>query len=390
MMCMRNVILLIMCLCLGLTVKAEGNSNSELSNVIYAESLAAKAGSTVTMSVKMKNEVAMTGFQFDMVLPEGITVAKDEDGFDLIELSTERTTAKKTDYFNSAVQLDGSIRVMCSSTKSYTFGGNEGEVATVQLIIADEVEPGEYTVELNNIVMSDADAQTYKVSQTTAVITIEAVPVIPDNTIYMDSTSAVVGTQAVLSVKMKNVVAMTGFQFDLVLPEGMTVAKDEDGFDLIELSTERTSAKKTDFFNSASQTDGSIRVMASSTRSYTFEGNDGEVATITVNLAPDMAEGDYDVVMKNIVMSDADAKVYKVDKEVATLTVVKKTIVRGDANGDGVISVGDLTLIAAYILGDRENAIDLEAADSNYDGVLSVGDLTGLAAAILNGGKWEE
>lgn len=390
MMCMRNIILLIMCLCLGLNAKAEGTSDSQQPNVVYAESLAAKAGSTVTMSVKMKNEVAMTGFQFDMVLPEGFTVAKDEDGFDLIELSTERTTAKKTDYFNSAVQLDGSIRVMCSSTKSYTFGGNEGEVATVQLIIADEVEPGEYTVELNNIVMSDADAQTYKVSQTTAVITIEAVPVIPDNTIYMDSTSAVVGTQAVLSVKMKNVVAMTGFQFDLVLPEGMTVAKDEDGFDLIELSTERTSARKTDFFNSATQTDGSIRVMASSTRSYTFDGNDGEVATITVNLAPDMAEGDYDVVMKNIVMSDADAKTYKVDKEVATLTVVKKTIVRGDANGDGVISVGDLTLIAAYILGDRENAINLEAADSNYDGVISVGDLTGLAAAILNGGEWIE
>lgn len=379
-----------MCLCLGLVAKAEGTSYSQLPNVVYAESLTAKAGSTVTMSVKMNNEVAMTGFQFDMVLPEGITVPKDEDGFDLIELSTERTTAKRTDYFNSAVQPDGSIRVMCSSTKSYTFNGNEGEVATVQLNIADTIEPGEYTVVLNNIVMSDANAQTYKVSQTTAVVTIEAEPVIPDNTIYMDSTSAVAGTQAVLSVKMKNVVAMTGFQFDLVLPEGMTVAKDEDGFDLIELSSERTSSKKTDFFNSAVQADGSIRVMASSTKSYTFDGNDGEVATIKVDIDPDLAEGDYSVVMKNIVMSDADAKTYKVDKEVATLTVVKKTIVRGDANGDGIISVGDLTLIAAYVLGDRDNEIDLEAADSNYDGILSVGDLTGLAAAILNGGEWEQ
>lgn len=379
-----------MCLCLGLVAKAEGTSYSQLPNVVYAESLTAKAGSTVTMSVKMNNEVAMTGFQFDMVLPEGITVPKDEDGFDLIELSTERTTAKRTDYFNSAVQPDGSIRVMCSSTKSYTFNGNEGEVATVQLNIADTIEPGEYTVVLNNIVMSDANAQTYKVSQTTAVVTIEAEPVIPDNTIYMDSTSAVVGTQAVLSVKMKNVVAMTGFQFDLVLPEGMTVAKDEDGFDLIELSSERTSSKKTDFFNSAVQADGSIRVMASSTKSYTFDGNDGEVATIKVDIDPDLAEGDYSVVMKNIVMSDANSDTYKVAESVATLTVVKKTIVRGDANGDGIISVGDLTLIAAYVLGDRDNEIDLEAADSNYDGILSVGDLTGLAAAILNGGEWEQ
>lgn len=390
MMCMRNVIILMMCLCLGLVAKAEGTSYSQLPNVVYAESLTAKAGSTVTMSVKMNNEVAMTGFQFDMVLPEGITVPKDEDGFDLIELSTERTTAKRTDYFNSAVQPDGSIRVMCSSTKSYTFNGNEGEVATVQLNIADTIEPGEYTVVLNNIVMSDANAQTYKVSQTTAVVTIEAEPLIPDNTIYMDSTSAVAGTQAVLSVKMKNVVAMTGFQFDLVLPEGMTVAKDEDGFDLIELSSERTSSKKTDFFNSAVQADGSIRVMASSTKSYTFDGNDGEVATIKVDIDPDLAEGDYSVVMKNIVMSDANSDTYKVAESVATLTVVKKTIVRGDANGDGIISVGDLTLIAAYVLGDRDNEIDLEAADSNYDGILSVGDLTGLAAAILNGGEWEQ
>ena len=121
----RKLIILTLCLSLGLMARAEATDISQYENVVFPVPTTGSAGSAVTVSVEMNNTVNATGFQFDIVLPEGITVATDGDGFYLIALSETRTTSKKTDFFSSALQTDGSVRVMCSSTQSYTFSGNE-------------------------------------------------------------------------------------------------------------------------------------------------------------------------------------------------------------------------------------------------------------------------
>ncbi len=142
-----------------------------------------------------------------------------------------------------------------------------------------------------------------------------------DYTIYgIDATVGADGT-AVMSICMKNNFQVPGFQFDIVLPEGIDVAEDEDGFLLIDLSTARTSSKKTDFFSSARQTDGCVRVLASSSNSYTFSGTDGEVCTVTFKTTGYIAPGDYTVTLKNIVISDTESVAYKPEPTTATLTV---------------------------------------------------------------------
>ena len=64
-------------------------------NVIYVDEATVKNGAEATLSVKMNNTLGVRGFQFDIVLPEGVTAVTDEDGLPLVSLSTERTTAKK-------------------------------------------------------------------------------------------------------------------------------------------------------------------------------------------------------------------------------------------------------------------------------------------------------
>lgn len=204
-----------------------------------------------------------------------------------------------------------------------------------------------------------------------------------DNIVYVKGMEAKAGKQVVLSLQMNNTISATGFQCDLVLPKGVTVAKDEDGFDLIELSTERTSAKKTDFFNSAVQADGSIRIMCSSTQSYTFAGNTGEVATIVVDINKDVEDGEYPLILKNVVMSDVNAQTVKLLYVKSTLEISTYTL--GDANDDGDINVGDFTAIANYILGNPPASFVEAAADVNEDGDINVGDLTGEANLILYG-----
>lgn len=57
--------------------------------------------------------------------------------------------------------------------------------------------------------------------------------------------------------------------------------------------------------------------------------------------------------------------------------------VPGDANGDGIVSVADLAMIASYILGDTVAGINLLAADYNKDGDVTVSDLAAIASLIL-------
>ena len=59
----------------------------------------------------------------------------------------------------------------------------------------------------------------------------------------------------------------------------------------------------------------------------------------------------------------------------------------GDVNGDGIISVSDVTLLVSHILGNQDDGFILENADTNIDGTISVSDVTTLVNMILNSGN---
>lgn len=201
------------------------------------------------------------------------------------------------------------------------------------------------------------------------------------NTIYFDNCNAFCGKTIELPIKMKNDIAATGFQFDIILPEGITAVQDEDGFYDITLSTERTTATKTNTFDSSLMSDGSIRVLAASTRNYAFSGNDGEVCKIKLNVSEDLPAGDYPIILKNIELTNAQGKTWNVERLKRTITV--KDYQLGDANGDGRVSVGDFSAIANHILGSTPEGFNLGAADANQDNNISVGDLSTVATMIL-------
>lgn len=201
--------------------------------------------------------------------------------------------------------------------------------------------------------------------------------------IYLEPVEAAAGSQVTLSLKMNNTVPMTGFQCDIYFPEKTHVAKDEDGFNKIELSLARTTAKKTDYFNSAEQKTGAMRILCSSTRSYTFSGNEGEVATIVLDVDKDIEEGEYPIIMKTIVLSDANAKAYEVDYLKTTLKISSYTL--GDVNNDGKINVSDFSAMANYLMGNPGEVFIEKAGDLNADGIVNVADMTALANLILFG-----
>ena len=146
------------------------------------------------------------------------------------------------------------------------------------------------------------------------------------NVLYINRTEATSGNSVMLSVNMKNSVQAEGFGFDLYLPSGITVAKDADGFPEAYLSTKRTTARKTNTFESTIRSDGSLRVFAASTNGSVISGNDGEVCTVVVNISSDMEEGEYPIILREITISDVNAQSHDVDMVKSTLVVRKSAI----------------------------------------------------------------
>ncbi len=57
----------------------------------------------------------------------------------------------------------------------------------------------------------------------------------------------------------------------------------------------------------------------------------------------------------------------------------------GDVNGDGLITIGDVTMLIGYVLGQEPPAFVVDAADVNEDGFVTVGDVTRLIGMVLSG-----
>ena len=156
-------------------------------------------------------------------------------------------------------------------------------------------------------------------------------------------------TQVTLSVNLSNSVTVQGFSFDLALPEGVAFALDEDDIEMVTLSTERTTTRKTNVFDFYTNTDGSLHVEASSTRGYTLDGEDGEVVQVVVNIAKGTEDGDYPLTFSNITVTDGDGNDYHPEASTSTLTVLPKDPF--DLNDDGEVDIADVTLLVNRIIG---------------------------------------
>ena len=205
-----------------------------------------------------------------------------------------------------------------------------------------------------------------------------------DNVIYISPFSVAQGTQVNLSFKMKNTASIRGFQFDLYLPDGMTVVKSSKGRIQGSLTEARLPDEDEHSLTFSEQADGAIRFLCSSQYNETFTGNDGEIATLTVNIADNMADGDYAVEMKNMKLTETDiSKYYETPYVKSTLTVSSYTL--GDINNDGVVDVSDYTGVANHIHGNTPTGFNARAADVDENGTIDVSDYTGIANIIHTG-----
>lgn len=199
-----------------------------------------------------------------------------------------------------------------------------------------------------------------------------------DNVLYVKDMEAT-GKRVVFPVALKNMSAITGLQMDLYLPEGMTLATDSDGKVEVSVVSARMAEEYT--LSCKAQEGGFIRIVGFSANSDSFTGNDGDILNLTLNIEG-LAEGEYKVQLKDIVLSDVNnTEFHSADIE-ATISV--KVYAKGDVDGNGEVNINDVvSLVNHAILNQETGTYIVSAADMNDDGEVNITDAIGIVNLIL-------
>lgn len=207
--------------------------------------------------------------------------------------------------------------------------------------------------------------------------------------IYVESAEARPGTQITLSVMLKNqTFAVSAYQTDIFLPNGLTVAKDDNDEYEVNLSSERIAAGDVQSFAGNVISSGAVRLFFGAKTGKLLSGTSGQIATITVNVADTVTPGNYAIQVKNTTLNHNAADGINVEErrvtDVITSHLTVSSYLPGDVNDDNTIDIIDLTYIEGYILEYELPTFNLQAADLNGDLNITVTDWSILCNMICN------
>ncbi|MCR5433692.1 MAG: hypothetical protein K6F20_04780 [Bacteroidaceae bacterium] len=191
------------------------------------------------------------------------------------------------------------------------------------------------------------------------------------NTLSISNVNGHVGDTFTLPVSLINEDEISAMQFELSLPDGVSVT-----------SAALTDRKNDHTIGYKQAANGNYQFTVFSGASKAFSGNEGVVANISLSVSNSMAAGNYTIQLKNIELTTTAASGINPTDQSATLTV--SNIKLGDVNGDDKISITDAVGIVNYILGSPSATFHPEAADVNGDSKISITDAVAVVNIILN------
>jgi len=162
--------------------------------------------------------------------------------------------------------------------------------------------------------------------------------------------------------------------FDLVLPDGVTVATNSSGKYIDALSDRHDDHTRT--FNYKGDNTYSLSTLSGNSEELT--GNDGAIRLLTLHVADNVDEGVYAIQIKNASYSKTDGTLVTLPNTTSSVTV--EDYVLGDVNGNGGVDIGDAVSIVNYLVGKESSTFVAKAADTNKNGQVDIGD----AVTIVN------
>ena len=195
---------------------------------------------------------------------------------------------------------------------------------------------------------------------------------------YIPSNEIENTSNAQLDIYMKPVNDIVAFQCDVKLPDGISIASDNDNF-LIDKGT----ICNPGHIISANKLENSVyRIVCYSFTNKSFNNEGGKLFTLHLNCT-DASIGNHEIEISNIHISDNSSKDIAVSPLFGTINIQQRTMIKGDANGDGSLSIADAVTIANKTLGKEVQSFVQELADVNADGIITISDAVGVINLIL-------
>lgn len=284
------------------------------------------------------------------------------DGITLNETEAELLVGEK-------LQLEATIAPENATDKSVTWSSTNEAVAVVS-------ENGLVTAVGSGTCQVKATANDGSGKTASCLVTVEK-----NNKLTVTDMTQCSGGRGVLNVLLTDEETIMGFQFDLELPEGVTVAESEGNL----LAQLTGNAVNTHSISSSKVDEGLYRFVVTPQGNRAISNVDGSGMTITIDVADDMPTGTYTMTIKDIEMTVKKAgNVYEdihPKNSTALLTITEAMM--GDVNGDGRVSVTDVISMNSYILEEEPAQFIRKVADLNGDGKVTITDLVQVIDIIL-------
>lgn len=204
-----------------------------------------------------------------------------------------------------------------------------------------------------------------------AVITVNAVE--EEKQIYLNDVAARRGTQAILPIQLDNNQTVSGFQFEVTLPEGIEYVECESTsrVDKFTISTELLSGNTIAFIGVSMSGDE-------------IPANSGDLLNLVINIPEDYEPGEYVVTLSNISWAHNEGnETLSLSQGDVNSKLVVEDYKLGDANGDTKVNVSDVVIIVNYILKRNPAKFVFKAADVVRDNKINVADVVGTVNIIL-------
>lgn len=204
-----------------------------------------------------------------------------------------------------------------------------------------------------------------------------ALSVTATNRFYLPDFVIAAGETMQVAMILENDEPFTAFQTDLMLPQGLTVVQD-DGEYLFDL-TNRNASDQT--ILSKLRYDGALRVESFCMSVKPYSGSNG--ALVVINLTADENfTGPATVGLKNSFFTTVDGVEFVLPVESCQVQLLAQQL-RGDANGDGVVTIADVSFLIDYLLAGCQSSFHSQNADLNADGVVTIADVSSLIDLLL-------
>lgn len=199
-----------------------------------------------------------------------------------------------------------------------------------------------------------------------------------NNHLYLNDFTIGKGSTINAAIQLDNEIPMIACEFHLQLPDGISIAKDNNGNYAAELVANRSNrhALKVEYDGN-----GSYHFLCYSTSNNAFNGESGDFINLTLTADNDMNADNFQGELIDIIFSDNNKNQINLDNTSFNIDVVSATM--GDVNNDGKINVMDIVETVSYIMGNPSSTFVFAAADIDGNGSVNVMDLVNIVEIIM-------